>query len=208
MANFNPIILWIDDQQQQLVSWNGSSAAWPELFQGDVRDIQIGVLIPTGNQAGTAYGVANLNGYSMYLTITATPKGDGSQTVYAGPVALAWNAALNAFTGTLNLQSANIATAMGTGAQITATVGVNISQAGNPQGLYQSTLAIFAPANAQATVAPQPANQYLTSIQTEAEFVPRGGGQAGQGRIEISPSGFKWFISRNDDGTESRQRVA
>lgn len=206
MAGFNPIILSVDDQAQTLVSFGGSLAAWPNLFQGDTRDIQIQILQPTGNPV-SPYSIPNLAGYVLYVTMGATPNGGGTQTIYVGPIALTWNAALIAFTGMLNLTGSNLATAIGANASVAATAELNLSNAGIPQGIYQNTMVILAPENPGGVVVPQPAASYSTTQQIAAAFVPQNGGNPGQGRIEISPNGNKFFIFRNNDGTENIQRI-
>lgn len=209
--SFNPIIFNIDQQGQKLVAYGGSVSSWPQLFQGDVRDIQIGVLQPSGNQTNP-YTVPNLNGYTMYVTMTAIPNGAGNQKIYVGPVALTWNASAvvngavtGAFTGTLNFTGSNLATDMAAVSSLVVTVEINISLGGTPQGLYQNTITIYAPANANGVVVPQPPTNYMTATQTLQACVPQNGGSNGQGFIMLAPNGNKYFVSVDNDGTLSAQ---
>jgi hypothetical protein len=205
-----PITFYLSTVDGSFVNFNGGLLAWPQLFQGDTRDLQIGLVTPTGNP-NAPYTVFNGNGVVMYVTMGATPKGDGSQTIYAGPLAMAWNPnilngtgnASGAWQGSLGLAGANLAAAMGVLSQIPATYEINVSIGGIPQGLAQNTITIFAPENPNGNTVPQPAVNYPTTQQALALFVNKNGGNAGDGFFLISPGGTKRFISLNDDGTIS-----
>lgn len=202
---FNPIIFWVNAVTGNFENIAGGATAWPAIFQGDTRDLQIGIVTPTGNP-NNPFTFFNGAGETMYVTIGATPKGDGTQIIYAGPLAMAWNNGAGAngfFTGSLNLTGANLATAIGTGASVSAVVEINISGGGQVQGLYQNSLTIFAPENPGGVVVPNPPVNYLTAVESYAAFVPKSGGNNGDGFFMLSPAGTKRFISLNDDGTLS-----
>jgi hypothetical protein len=210
MSLLSPITFYLSSVDGSFVNFNGGSLAWPQLFQGDTRDLQIGIVMPSGNP-NAPYTVVNGNGVTLYVTMGATPKGDGSQTIYAGPLAMVWNPnvlngtgnANGAWQGSLSLAGANLAAAIGTGASTTATFEINLSTGGIPQGLAQNTITIFAPENPNGNTIPQPAINYLTKAQSDSAYVDKNGGVAGDGFFLISPAGTKRFISLNDDGTIS-----
>jgi len=206
MATAIPISLSIDLQGLKLVPFQGSVGTLPNFYQGNIKDISVIGLQPTGSDFGAAWTQANLVGYTMEVTISATPKGDGSQVLYMAPVALTSSGTVaTLFTGQLDFTQSNLQTAMGSLSQIPATIEFEIILAGVRQTVYQDTITIFAPADNGGSVTPSPATSYYTAAQVNAQFV-KIQGSPGTGFYLVSPDGTKnMFISLGNDGTLQQQ---
>jgi hypothetical protein len=173
MATPLPINFAIDVQAQGLGIWPGYISQIPAFFLGNVKDIAVIALQPTGIDTGAAFNQINLAGYAMEVTISATPAGDGSQVVYMAPVTLASNGlAATIFTGQLDFTQFNLSNAMGSASQISATIEFEIVLGGVRQTIFQTAITIFAPADNGAVVNPSPATNYYTAAQANATFVP------------------------------------
>lgn len=203
----NPIVLNVDQQNQKLVAFNTinglgvSVTSWPKLFQGSSPDVQIGVVNPTGSTSNQ-YAQQILATSTIKVTICAgAPKGDGSQTVVAGPTVLSWSAGANAFIGTLSLTLAALATAMGVNPTLSCTLEIELVTAAVPYPIWQELLVVYAPADANAVVTPNPPSNYQTAVEAAGTFVAKLG-QPGDGFILTSPDGTQQkFIGLANDGT-------
>src|SRR5579859_5148700 len=194
MAVNNPIFLIFDRQASALTGWNGSASSIPKLIQGDVRDLRIQIVDPSAATFTTApYQVFNAGdvGFAGYVTLSATPKGDGTQTVFAGPLLLTWDPVNKWFVGSLDLTGANIAAAIGSGEGTTATFQFELKANSAPQTIFQQDgNSIVAPANPGAVTNPAQASLYSTTAEIAAKYVPILGG-AGAGLYLTSPDGTK-----------------
>lgn len=208
-----PIQLAVDLQTQRPASYPGYVAVLPAFYQGNVKDILVIGLNPSGLVTTAAYSQANLVGYTMEITISATPNGAGTQVIYMTTISLAATQAAGLsgsytiFTGSLDFTQSNLATAMATMPSIQATIEFEIIGAGGfRQTIYQDTITIFAPANNGAVVVPQPPVNYFTAAQSDARYFQLDSENPGGGFTLLSPDGTKhMFISLSNNGTLSEQ---
>lgn len=191
------------------VNYNAAQLSWGDLFLGSVPALQIQVVQPTGNLTTSPFSVINETGYSMIITVSDKPKGDGTQTIYSGPTSLTWNNGLLAFTGSLDLTIAALKSAMGTNDSLAVTIELELYDGTLHDPVYQKQgIIILAPANAGSVTTPTPAVNYRTALQSDARYVRQDGGNAGDGYFLICPDGLhKVYISANNDGSEKRELV-
>lgn len=216
MALSIPLLFAFDLQAQTIAPYtglfSGVSSSFlnqlPEFYQGNVKDIGVIGVLQSGSANGSAFSQANLTGYTMEVTISATPPlGNGSQVVYMAAVALANNAqAATQFTGQLDFTQSNLNTAMAALPSIQATIEFELIFNGFRQTIYQGVITIFAPADNGAVFSPSPPTNYYTAAQTNAKFFQINSQAPGGGFFLTSPDGATVkFISLANDGTLSVQ---
>lgn len=175
MAQTIPINIAVNMQDtQNLGVWPGFVLQLPPFFQGSVKDVAIIGVQPTGNDGGAAFSLANLASYGCLVTITAKPKGDGTQAVYVPTTTLTpTNTAQGLqFLGSLDFRGSTLASAIGTNDSITATLEIEFVINGLNQPAFQTEqCTILAPADAGAVVIPTPTANYLTAAQSAAQFL-------------------------------------
>lgn len=195
----NPIILAVDQQNRALVVFSATSgvsrSSWPKLFQGSVQDLQVYVVNPTGNTSAQ-YSVQVLGTSTCKVTAcSGAPNGNGTQTIVAGPLVMSWttvSSTVGYFSGSLDLTQSNLASAIGINPTATVTIEIEIVTAAINQPIYQESIVIYAPADANAVVNPQPPVNYLTAAESDGRYVLR----------ILAPGDGILFTS--DDGTQQK----
>lgn len=168
--------LVIDRQSRKLVSYNGSITAIPAAFQGNVIDLKITVVDPTGSLSGAAYSKVNLNGYGVRVSIGAQPTGSsGGPTPLALQTSFTWDASDSSFSGSLECNTSAIDTHIGTSASATAWFEVNLTLSGNRTTILQETFTLKAVVDEATSTVPTPTDSYLTAAESRSTFQPRVG---------------------------------
>lgn len=183
-----PIFLAVDLQALALAQYPGAATQLPPLYQGNIKDLVIMGVNPSGSFTGANYIAANLLGYTLAVTVSTTPNGEGTQTVLAQNNGLTWNAGNSQFTGALDLTWLALADVIAANSQIDATLEIELLVGAARQTIFQSTVTIFAPADAGVVVTPTPQASYLTAAQIAAQYMPQVGAP-GQGFTLVSPDG-------------------
>lgn len=194
--------LVIDRQSRKLVKFNGSIEAIPSIFQGNVIDIKVAVVDPTGSLAGAAYSKVNLGSYGLRVSIGATPTGtSGGPTPLALQNTFTWDSVDNSFSGSLACNTSAIDSHIGSAASQTAYFEVNLTLSGDRTTILQETFTLKAVVDEATTTAPTPTDSYLTSAEVLALFVRKVGAN-GDVIVLKSPSGiYGRELGVADDGS-------
>lgn len=193
MAGGPPLILTIDEQNAKLVGFLGSPTSIRDLFQYNTVGLIIRVVDPAASaifpQVSSAqYTVVNLNGFGMRVVVGDAPAGTAGQVPLAGPVVMTWDPVNQYFTGDLALNTANIDSFLGGSPIKTAYFEVTLTGNAARETILQATFNLKATVDESSSNAPAPTNQYLTSTETAAQFMPLKGAP-GQTFIMVSPNG-------------------
>lgn len=194
--------LYIDRQNKKLVDYNGSVVSLPALFQGNVVDLKIAILDPTGSKTGARYSLVNAGSYGLRVSVGATPTGTaGGPTPLALQNSFTWNASDSTFSGSLELNTAAIDSHIGTAASAVAYFEVNLTLAGNRTTVLQEAITLRAVVDEATTTAPTPTESYFTNNESLALFVKKVG-NAGEVIVLKSPNGvYGREIGVADDGS-------
>ncbi len=168
--------LAIDRQNRKLVNYNGQVTAIPAVFQGNVIDLRIQVVDPTGVVSGAQYSAVALGSYGMRVAIGAEPTGtSGGPTPLALQNTFTWNAADSSFTGSIECNTAAIDSFIGSASSRSAWFEVNLTLAGNRITILQETFTLKAVVDEATSTVPTPTDSYLTTAESRATFQPRVG---------------------------------
>ncbi len=196
----NPVKLAVNRQDGSLVSFNGSLTRIPDLFQNNVRDLQIQFVDPTGG-INTQYVAVDVAAYGLRTAIGATPTGTAG-----GPAPLTfqdtfvWDSVNKWFTGSLALNVAAINSFIGTAAAATAYFEITLTGT-DWQTILQQTFTLRAVVDDTGATAPAPADSYFTKNEAEARYQKKIG-DAGQRLVLVSANGlYGRELGVNDDGT-------
>lgn len=208
MAVSSPIFMVFNRQTGALVAgFNGSVAAIPLLGQGNVRDLKIQFVDPSGSiglNGQNPWTVANMAAYSLAAYVSAQPLGVGGPAPVASNLGLAYDATNNWFTGTLDLTPAGVTTLIGANPSVPAFLEFDVSYSGNTVLTVLQSITIFAVENKTGSSNPVPAASYPTTNQANATYVPFVGAP-GVGFILTSPAGKQIYIVAKDDQTLGSQ---
>jgi hypothetical protein len=194
--------LVIDRQNRKLVQYNGSIVSIPPIFQGNVVDVKVTVVDPTGALGGgAAYTKVNLGSYGLRVSIGATPTGtSGGPTPLALQNVFTWDSVDSSFSGSLEVNTAAVNSHIGTAAQATAYFEVNLTLNGERITVLQEQFTLKAVVDEATTTAPTPTDSYMTtaeSVATFAKFVNTPGAVI----VLVSPDGTKGVeLGCGDDG--------
>lgn len=181
--------LVIDRQSRKLVSFNGSITAIPAVFQGNVIDLKITVVDPTGSLSGAPYSKVALGSYGVRVAIGATPTGSsGGPTPLALQNTFTWDAVDSSFSGSLECNTAAIDSHIGAAASATAFFEVNLTLSGNRITILQEAFTLKAVVDEATSTVPTPTDSYLTAAESRATFQPRVGAN-GDVIVLKSPNG-------------------
>lgn len=161
--------LVIDRQSRRLVEYSGSVSKVPDVFQGNVLDLKITVVDPSGSLGG--FSKVDLGSYGLRVAIGATPTGtSGGPTPLALQNTFTWDSADKSFSGSLECNTTAIDTFIGTAASATAYFEVNLTLAGNRITILQETFTLKAVVDEATSTAPTPTDVYLTKAECLALF--------------------------------------
>lgn len=199
--------LVIDRQNRKLVNFGGSIVAIPSIFQGNVIDLKITVVDPTG-LLNPAYSKVALGSYGLRVSVGATPTGtSGGPTPLALQTSFTWDAADSSFSGSIACNTVAIDGHIGSGAQATAYFEVNLTLAGNRTTILQETFNLKAVVDEASSTSPTPTDSYMTTAESLATFA-RFSNSAGAVILLVSPDGTRAVeLGCNNDGTFSVNEI-
>lgn len=182
--------LVIDRQNRRLVNYNGSITTIPPVFQGNVIDLKITVVDPTGSLSGAAYSKVALGSYGLRASIGATPTGtSGGPTPLALQNTFTWDSLDNSFSGSLECNTAAIDSHIGSAASAAAYFEVNLTISGTRITILQEVFTLKAVVDEATSTAPTPTDTYLTGADSLALFVKKVGNN-GEVIVLKSPGGI------------------
>ena len=184
------------------MDFNGSLTELPDIFQGNVIDLKITIVDPTGSVTSAKFTKVNLGSYGLRASIGVTPTGTAG-----GPAPLAlqnvfvWDSADYSFSASLDCTTTAIDGAIAGAASVGAFFEVNLTLAGNRITIFQEPITLKAIVDEATSTSPNPTETYLTkaeSLATFAKFV----NDNGRTLILKSPGGiYGREIGINDDGS-------
>lgn len=193
--------LTIDRQNNSLVALNGTASAIPALFLYNVKPFQIQIVDPTGS-LNSPYAAVNLVGSSLRVGIWPTPTGTaGGPSSLALQTSWTWDATNMWFTGSIDLGTAAMESAISTAASGSFYFEVTLIQSGNRITLYQSAVTVKAVGDEGTTSAPTPVDSYYTKVETQSAFVPRIMENGGVIVIPDANGVYALELGCNTDGT-------
>lgn len=197
MAGSN-LTLVIDRQNRKLVSYLGSPAQMPDLFQNNVISLAVQVVDPPAVSL-TTYSLVDLAGVSLRVEVSDTPVGNASATLLALQDTFTWDPVGKKFTADLGLNTAAVDSFIGALSLRTAYFEVNLA-VGNRTTILQTTFNLKAIADKTNSTVPAPSNIYPTLAEVLALLTAK------QDRIIKSPSltyGRELGVTDTGDPTES-----
>jgi hypothetical protein len=132
--------LAIDRQNKTLVEVSGSFTELPPLYQTNTQQFQIQVVDPTGDP-GAPYEVVDCSASELRVVLAAAvtgTEGDEAANLLAATyeAGWGWDAGLDAFTGSLNLHTAELIEFIGNNAFAAAIFEVNLITGGVSETLF------------------------------------------------------------------------
>lgn len=210
MSATNPIFAVFNRQTGQLAPGvNGSVATMPDLPQGNIRDLKIQFVDPSGaGLSKNPWTTANMSAFTLACYVSAQPLGTGGPAAVAFTLAggFTYDAANNWWTGSLDLTPAGVTSLIGGNPSVAAFLEFDVSFSGNTVLTTLTPLKIFAVVNKSVTPNPLPAASYPTTNQANASYYPIAG-RAGQAVRLISKGGTIVDLIANDDGTTSSTKI-
>lgn len=163
--------LVIDRQSRRLVEFSGSVTKIPDIFQGNVIDLKITVVDPTGSVSGAVFSKVDLGSYGLRVAVGATPTGtSGGPTPLALQNSFTWDSVDKSFSGSLECNTTAIDSHIGSAASAAAYWEVNLTLAGNRITILQEAFTLKAVVDEATSTAPTPTDTYLTKAECLALF--------------------------------------
>lgn len=138
------IKLAINRQTKQLVSYDGSVTTLPPLYQTNTQEFRVQVVDPSGGLFNTTFTPVDVTGSQLRMVLSQVAtgvSGDESSNLlaaaYAG--AWAWDGTNKWFTGSLDLNTAEIALYIDQASSKTAILELNLVTGGTPETLLSHT---------------------------------------------------------------------
>ncbi len=134
--------LAFDRQNKALVDFNGSAVEIPPLYQTNVQSCRIQIVDPTGDPSAP-YEAVDCAAFSLRAVLAAAVTGkvgDEAENLLAATyeAGWGWDAGLVAFTGSISLDTAEVAAFLGEAASKPAIFEVNLVSGGFPETVYGS----------------------------------------------------------------------
>lgn len=188
--------LIVDRQNRKLVSFNGTVAQIPDLFQSNTISLQVQVVDPTADFRNP-YSTVDLNGYGLRASVGEPPTGaSGGPTPLALQDTFTWDAVNKWFTADLALNTTAVNTYIGSAPLATAYFELNLTLAGARTTLLQQPFTLRAVVDELASTVPTPTDIYLPKSEILALLAAK------LDKVMLSPSGT-WAreLGISDDGT-------
>jgi hypothetical protein len=171
-----------------------------KLYQGSKLPIRYYPVQPTNSLTPPFFTLVPLAGLS--LDICVGPRA-GSESLLARNNA--WTATSQGyFEGTLNLNTSELNTAIGSADTYSTFIEINLTDSGEERVTYQETIGLIPVVKGPGTAAslPTAAVEYLTAAQQRVEFVRWFNNPAGNTIELLSPDGTRYrLLGVNNDGT-------
>lgn len=168
-----PLRLYVDTQNRKLVQSNTNAAdkSFPTLVQGEVPDVQIYFLQPTGTFSAP-YNFVNFSGSTLKMGIMAGEPTGGSDTLIAFQDT--WTAISNGFQAEFSLNTVGISNALGGNPTVGCTAEIELSEPGDdPVKYFQGSCTIKAAVIDDSGTIPTPASSYVTRNEANASYLKK-----------------------------------
>ena len=168
--------IYIDTASRKSVAGltSTSERSLPTLVQGETISVEIFFLEPTGTITAP-YDKVDMSGHTLKVGLCG---GGGVPIGTSGPVLVAyqdtwvWDGTNEKFTGSLVLNTTDLATFIGAASSKSSTLEVEATPSGgSPIKYLQAPVTVKAEVIEQGSMAPTPSSEYYTKVEADATFL-------------------------------------